>query len=59
MRGRMIILTIRHYYQERDHQGKGNVRLFPLPSPAGEDDGPIQCHERLGGLLKYYAREAA
>ena len=48
-----------HYHQERNHQGKGNVRLFPLPSPAGEDDGPMQCRERLGGLLKYYAREAA
>ena len=26
---------------------------------AGEYDGLIQCCERLGGLLKYYEREAA
>jgi putative transposase len=48
-----------HYHQERNHQGQGNVLLFPPPSPAGEADGPIQCRERLGALLKYYAREAA
>jgi hypothetical protein len=22
-------------------------------------EGAIQCHERLGGLLKYYCRDAA
>src|SRR5467141_4448504 len=48
-----------HYHQERNHQGKGNVLLFPRSSPAGENDGTIQCRERLGGLLKYYEREAA
>jgi transposase InsO family protein len=49
-----------HYHQERNHQGKGNILLFPLPSRrAGEHDGLIQCRERLGGLLKYYEREAA
>ena len=48
-----------HYHRERNHQGKGNVLLFPPPSRAGEDDSPIHCRERLGGLLKYYAREAA
>ena len=48
-----------HYHQERNHQGKGNILLFPSPSPEGEADGPMQCHERLGGLLKYYEREAA
>ncbi len=48
-----------HYHQERNHQGKDNVLLFPLPRLAGEHDGRIQCRERLGGLLKYYEREAA
>ncbi len=48
-----------HYHQERNHQGKGNILLFPTPSPVGEADGPIQCRERLGGLLKYYGRKAA
>jgi putative transposase len=48
-----------HYHHERNHQGKGNVLLFPSSSPAGRDDGPMQCRERLGGLLKYYHRDAA
>src|SRR2546427_6455030 len=48
-----------HYHQERNHQGEGNVVLFPPSSPAGEHEDTIQCRERLGGLLKYYAREAA
>jgi putative transposase len=48
-----------HYHHERNHQGKGNILLFPSPSLEGTHDGPMQCRERLGGLLKYYAREAA
>jgi putative transposase len=48
-----------HYHHERNHQGKGNVLLFP-PSRADERrTGPIHCRERLGGLLKYYECEAA
>ena len=49
-----------HYHCERNHQGKGNVLLFP-----GVEDLPkrreasIECRERLGGLLKYYYRRAA
>jgi putative transposase len=48
-----------HDHQERNHQGKGNVLLFPQPRPEGRNDGPIQLRERLGGLLKYYERKAA
>ena len=48
-----------HYHHERNHQGKGNVLLFPSSNSGRESQGPIQCHERLGGLLKYYEREAA
>ena len=48
-----------HYHHERNHQGKGNVLLFPAPSQDRGREGPIRCHERLGGLLKYYEREAA
>jgi putative transposase len=48
-----------YYHHERNHQGKGNVLLFP-PSRADERrPGPIHCRERLGGLLKYYECEAA
>jgi putative transposase len=46
-----------HYHQERPHQAKGNVVLMPADSL--KHDGPIRCRERLGGLLKYYDREAA
>jgi putative transposase len=48
-----------HYHHERNHQGKGNVLLFPAVGQGPERAGPIRCRERLGGLLKYYEREAA
>lgn len=48
-----------HYHHERNHQGKGNVLLFPMVGQAPERAGPMRCRERLGGLLKYYEREAA
>jgi putative transposase len=47
-----------HHHTERNHQGKGNVLLFPS-MPKEHGDGVIHCRERLGGLLKYYYREAA
>jgi putative transposase len=50
---------IEHYHHERNHQGQGNVLLFPVVSPGTTHQGPVQCRERLGGLLKYYEREAA
>jgi putative transposase len=50
---------VAHFHHERNHQGKGNVLLFPTVSQDVGCAGPIQCRERLGGLLKYYAREAA
>ena len=50
---------VEHVHHERNHQGKGNVLLFPAVSRGTEHAGPIRCRERLGGLLKYYEREAA
>jgi transposase InsO family protein len=50
---------VEHDHHERNHQGKGNVLLFPLSSQEMECGGPIQCRERLGGLLKYYTCAAA
>ena len=47
-----------HFHAERNHQGKGNVLLFPLVTDR-QREGPVQCRERLGGLLRYYHREAA
>jgi transposase InsO family protein len=50
---------VAHFHHERNHQGKGNVLLFPTVNQDGERAGPLQCRERLGGLLKYYTCEAA
>ena len=49
---------VEHYHAERNHQGKGNVVLFPR-DPDVHREGPVQCRERLGGLLRYYHQEAA
>jgi hypothetical protein len=49
-----------HYHEERNHQGKENRLLFPRQTqPVGSDQGSVQCQQRLGGLLKYYYRQAA
>ena len=48
-----------HYHHERNHQGKGNVLLFPAISHDAERAGHVRCRARLGGLLKYYECEAA
>ena len=50
----------RHYHEERNHQGKDNVILFPAAADRiGSSAGKIQTRERLGGLLKFYHRAAA
>jgi len=48
-----------HYHHERNRQGKDNVLLFPTISQDTLRAGPLQCRERLGGLLKYDECEAA
>jgi transposase len=48
-----------HYHKERNHQGKGNRILFPSQTEARRNMGAVQCRERLGGLLKYYEKQAA
>jgi hypothetical protein len=51
---------VSHFHTERNHQGKDNVILFPAPADRiGEPNGEIHTRERLGGLLKFYYREAA
>lgn len=47
------------YHQERNHQGKGNELLMPLASQEALGIQSIRIRERLGGLLKFYSREAA
>ena len=48
-----------HYHEEPNHQGKDNRILFPSRLEARRNMGAVRCRERLGGLLKYYEREAA
>ena len=48
---------IAHFHSERNHQGKGNVLLFPSP-PTIPPRQNVRCRERLGGLLRYYSRAA-
>lgn len=51
---------VSHFHEERNHQGKGNVILFPRAQDRiGESTGQIQTLVRLGGLLNHYYREAA
>jgi hypothetical protein len=50
-----------HYNAERNHQGKGNILLFPSPITRSNQcrDPKIHNRERLGGLLRYYYLDAA
>ena len=51
---------VAHYHEERNHQGKDNVLLFPSAERSSlSKDDVIGCKQRLGGLLKYYYRDAA
>jgi transposase InsO family protein len=50
---------VEHYHAERNHQGKGNVLLFPRDTIIRHDQQPVQCRGRLGGLLRYYHQYAA
>ena len=49
---------VEHFHAERNHQGKGNVLLFPCDLERGWRRRSVFCRERLGGLLKYYCRAA-
>ena len=49
---------VAHYHHERNHQGLGNRLIIEEESGVGTS-GPIQCRQRLGGMLNYYYREAA
>jgi hypothetical protein len=50
---------VEQFHAERNHQGKGNVLLFPANDASnGRQRRSVCCRERLGGLLKYYCRVA-
>ena len=46
------------YNHERPHQGLENKIIKP-DLDGSKMDGDIKCRSRLGGLMKYYLREAA
>lgn len=46
-----------HYHLERNHQGLDN-ELIERCSDGFGDSGPVECRERLGGMLRYYRRAA-
>ena len=55
---RAIENYVAHYHEERNHQGLDN-ELIETKAPYPNRDGPVRCRKRLGGLLRFYHREAA
>jgi putative transposase len=55
---RIITEYMDHYHRERNHQSLDNQLV--VPRAANENAvGPVQCRERLGGMLRFYYRNAA
>ena len=48
---------VEHYHEEWPHQGLGNELI--APKTTSMCTGPVTRRARLGGLLKFYYREAA
>ncbi len=46
-----------HYHLERNHQGLNN-ELIEESGDEPNMEGAVECHERLGGVLKSYRRAA-
>ncbi|MBU1701045.1 MAG: DDE-type integrase/transposase/recombinase [Candidatus Eisenbacteria bacterium] len=55
---RAVKQFLEHYHRERNHQGLDN-RLIDPPESLNRRMGKVRCRERLGGILKYYYRDAA
>lgn len=55
---RAVAAYLDHYHTERNHQGLDN-QIIKAGDEVGRVDGQIECREHLGGLLRYYYREAA
>jgi putative transposase len=52
-----VCWVVDFYHEERPHQGLGNELIAPKATSLGS--GLVRCRERLGGMLKFYFREAA
>ena len=56
---RAVSNFLEHFHHERNHQRRGNLLSFPTGTTASATQATaVRCHERLGGLLKYYSRAA-
>ena len=55
---RAVDQYLEFYNTERFHQGMDNQLLTELKMSMDNSD-PIECRQRLGGMLKYYSRRAA
>jgi hypothetical protein len=55
---RAIREFVLHYHTERNHQSLGNKIIRP-EFAAFPSAGEIHCRTRLGGMLRYYYRQAA
>ena len=55
---RAVTAFLKHYHGERNHQGLDNQIIEP-GDEVGQVVGNIECRERLGGMLRYYYRDAA
>jgi len=55
---RAVVSYLRHYHAERNHQGLENKLIHPYDE-VGRVVGKVECRERLGGMLRYYYRNAA
>jgi len=71
--GHLISEFVRHYHEQRPHQGLGNQLLVRDPQKPSTHPNPPQiragpdaahvprvvCHQSLGGVLKHYERKVA
>ena len=55
---RAVSEFVLHYHAERNHQSLGNNIIRPEFAEFPRA-GEIRCRERLGGMLRYYYRQAA
>ena len=55
---RVLSEFLAHDHAERHHQGLTGQLIEPSPDPLG-GKGRVVCRERLGGMLRFYHREAA
>ena len=52
-----VATFVHHYHEERPHQGLANELIAPKNTSIGP--GPVRCRERIGGVLRFYYRNAA